>query len=306
MTQRINLVHVAEVAYSEAGFDFAQALYDLQGTSDGEIDNVHSLRNTYGADLVVMIVEGNYQYCGIGFLMTSGPSTSFAPYAFTVVARNCATGYYSFAHEMGHNMGSHHDHNNADGALYPYSYGYQDPTNAFRTIMAYNCASGCPRVNYWSNPDVQYGGRTTGIADYADNHRSLNNTAATVAAFRANPVPSAPGSLAATTPAAAGQIRLTWQDNSSNETGFKIERSPQGANTWVQIATVGANVTTYTNYRAALRLELRLPGARLQRQWKLALFQHGHRSNHYLSSSCSFRFKRPAFRPIPGKPDLDR
>lgn len=46
----------------------------------------------------------------------------------------------------------------------------------------------------------------------------------------------------------SSQINLTWIDNSSDETGFKIERC-QGANctTFAQVATVGANVTTYTN-----------------------------------------------------------
>lgn len=42
------------------------------------------------------------------------------------------------------------------------------------------------------------------------------------------------------------QINLLWGDNSNNETGFKIERSPNEVN-WTQIATAGANITTYTN-----------------------------------------------------------
>ena len=38
------------------------------------------------------------------------------------------------------------------------------------------------------------------------------------------------------------EIKLTWQDNSNNETGFKIYRS---ASPFVQIATVSANTTSY-------------------------------------------------------------
>jgi hypothetical protein len=45
----------------------------------------------------------------------------------------------------------------------------------------------------------------------------------------------------------ASQINLAWQDNSDNEASFKIERSPNGASSWIQIATVGANVTAYAN-----------------------------------------------------------
>lgn len=42
------------------------------------------------------------------------------------------------------------------------------------------------------------------------------------------------------------QITLTWQDNSTNESGFKIYRSTDGVS-FSRIATVGANVTSYTN-----------------------------------------------------------
>src|SRR6185436_7970212 len=38
-----------------------------------------------------------------------------------------------------------------------------------------------------------------------------------------------------------------WTDNANNETGFKIERKTGAAGTYSQIATVGANVTTYNN-----------------------------------------------------------
>lgn len=57
--------------------------------------------------------------------------------------------------------------------------------------------------------------------------------------------PTAPSGLAAT-PVPPTRINLSWTDNSDNEDGFKIERSPDGA-TWTQIDTVGANVTTYSN-----------------------------------------------------------
>ncbi|MBC7363342.1 MAG: SBBP repeat-containing protein [Candidatus Aminicenantes bacterium] len=40
---------------------------------------------------------------------------------------------------------------------------------------------------------------------------------------------------------------LAWDDRSSNEEGFKIERKTGAGGTWSQIATVGANVTTFKN-----------------------------------------------------------
>jgi len=40
---------------------------------------------------------------------------------------------------------------------------------------------------------------------------------------------------------------LSWTDNAGNETGFKIERSDRNPNNYVQIGTVGANVTSYSD-----------------------------------------------------------
>ena len=154
ITSSMRLVHSAEINYDESKMSttsgWSTALSQLTNP-DGVIDNVRDLRNTYGADLVVMIVESSI-YCGLAWLMT--PSYQYDSVGFSVVSQACATGYYSFAHETGHNMGAHHDRNNADGtAMYDYSYGYQSPDYSFRTIMAYNCSSYCPRVNNWSNPD---------------------------------------------------------------------------------------------------------------------------------------------------------
>jgi C1A family cysteine protease len=60
-------------------------------------------------------------------------------------------------------------------------------------------------------------------------------------------VPTAPGSLVAT-PISSGQVNLSWIDGSTNEDGFKIERcAGAGCSNFAQIATVGANVLTYSN-----------------------------------------------------------
>ena len=56
--------------------------------------------------------------------------------------------------------------------------------------------------------------------------------------------PAAPTALSATI--AKTKVTLTWTDNAGTESGFKIERSSDGQ-TFTQIATVGANVTSYTN-----------------------------------------------------------
>src|SRR5439155_203397 len=58
-------------------------------------------------------------------------------------------------------------------------------------------------------------------------------------------VPNAPSNLTATA-VSSTQINLAWTDNSTDENGFKIERSTDGI-TFSQIATVAANVTAYSN-----------------------------------------------------------
>jgi M6 family metalloprotease-like protein len=58
--------------------------------------------------------------------------------------------------------------------------------------------------------------------------------------------PAAPGGLAVS-PVSQTQVDLTWSDNSGNEDGFKIERSPDGSTGWSEIASVTAGVTTYAN-----------------------------------------------------------
>lgn len=58
--------------------------------------------------------------------------------------------------------------------------------------------------------------------------------------------PLAPSNPTATS-VSSSQIKLIWLDKSTNETGFKIERSLYAITGFAQIATVGANVTTYIN-----------------------------------------------------------
>jgi hypothetical protein len=52
--------------------------------------------------------------------------------------------------------------------------------------------------------------------------------------------------LAALLTASATELTLKWQDNSTDELGFAIERA-LGDGAFAQIATVGANVTTYVD-----------------------------------------------------------
>ncbi|HEY8187394.1 MAG TPA: fibronectin type III domain-containing protein [Pyrinomonadaceae bacterium] len=61
------------------------------------------------------------------------------------------------------------------------------------------------------------------------------------------PAPAAPSNLTATA-VSSSEIDLAWTDNANNETGFKIERCQNaGCSNFAQIATVGADVTTFND-----------------------------------------------------------
>ncbi|MHC4380327.1 MAG: reprolysin-like metallopeptidase, partial [Planctomycetota bacterium] len=186
VTHRLNLVHTEEmIGYTEPS-SFSQMLSDLRSQTDGDMDEAHDLRDQYGADCVAMICQ-NGQYCGIAYLMTN-VSHNFEDDAFSVTNYSCATGYYSFGHELGHNMGCAHDPPNAGAAAYSYSYGFRTSNNQYRTILAYSPGT---RIKRFSSPSVVYNGWTMGDSNQ-DNARSLNTASDVIAGWRTHvpPVPT--------------------------------------------------------------------------------------------------------------------
>ncbi|GEM_PF-1692250 len=204
---KLNLVHAQQINYTESG-DMGTDLGRLQKSTDGFLDDVLTLRATYKADLVSLVVEQAGNIAGIGYVMT-WVNTGFKDWAFTVVGRVYTGSYNTLAHEVGHNLGCAHDRQNSSSqAAYPYSYGYRFTGSngvQYRTIMAY--APGTPIPNY-SNPNVLYMGVPTGIPDgqpnSADNARTINQTAPLAESFFAGTVkpPSTPPVPTITTPAA--------------------------------------------------------------------------------------------------------
>ncbi len=173
------LAHKSQVTYTQSG-SFSTDLSRYRGTSDGYMDSIHTTRNSVTADVGVLLIN-NSSSCGLASSIGSTASTAFA-----VAHWSCATGYYSFGHEIGHLQSARHDPA-TDPSTSPYSYGHgyrYTGSPSWRTIMAYNCPAGCPRLNYWSSPLTLYNGLPMGTASQSDNHRVLNNTRNTVAAFR--------------------------------------------------------------------------------------------------------------------------
>jgi hypothetical protein len=154
--QRLRLVHHALVDYSEPS-SFNTALTELRG-GIGTLNGVPALRNAVGADLVMMLVHPQSpSACGIAFLMTT-VSTAFAPNGYSVTDTDCVAGF-TFAHELGHNMGARHDWYVDNGTTpFTYAHGYVNPAlgQRWRTIMAYpdHCGAmgfSCTRLLRWAN-----------------------------------------------------------------------------------------------------------------------------------------------------------
>ena len=173
----LELAGYTTVSYADVGM--STDLSRFRGTGDGYMDNIHALRDSNAADVAVL-VGNDSSACGLASGIGSTAGTAFATAYW-----DCITGYYSFAHEIGHLQSARHDPaTDPTNTPYVYGHGYRAPNNGWRTIMAYNCTPSCPRLNYWSNPDVTYNGVAMGTADRSHNQRVLVNTKATIAAFR--------------------------------------------------------------------------------------------------------------------------
>ncbi|MBD0319899.1 MAG: hypothetical protein ICV87_06185, partial [Gemmatimonadetes bacterium] len=145
-------VHTAQVTYNEARRSFTQHLSALRSSTDGIMDNVHTLRDTYGADMVMLVVNDS-EACGQASAIGSTATSAFAAAHYT-----CITGYYSFGHELGHLQSARHDRF-VDGTTTPYAYGhgYIPPSKSWRTVMGYgNNCNNCTRIQWWSSPLVTY------------------------------------------------------------------------------------------------------------------------------------------------------
>lgn len=247
---------------------------------------VRDLRIEHQADLAHLFVtagrgetEEVADVCGIAWWLGKGDTaSSFSPrgYALTVM-QGC--GDETFAHEVGHNLGGHHDPPNAscfedadcrnNRAIAPYAFGHTwfspSPPNPPHkdTIMSY----GSGEVEPWFStvrvqPRIDGSRVTLGIAGERENERAIREYTVPIAphysdSLRGGPGPdpgpdpgppppgagpTAPGSLSLTKTGPTS-VRLNWVDRSATETGFEVQLRQAGGG-WRTHSTRPANTTT--------------------------------------------------------------
>jgi len=186
------------MANSEVGnINFRYYVQDFNYQTSGNIRDdirlmpsvIGGLRDQTNADLVLLLTNEPYATAsggtfGIAFI---GPNDDLAygiiEVPFLVQPR------YTLAHELGHLFGAHHDRLNPQPGPWdecPHAFIFSDTSRATRrTILASlpPPVTGLERIPYYSNPDVQYRGSSTGTLD-DNNAGRIKNTKCMVANYR--------------------------------------------------------------------------------------------------------------------------
>lgn len=103
---------------------------------------------------------------------------------------------------------------------------------ASRNSTSYTVSNLDPKVDYYFRVRAYtYSGNASSVSD-----EILVSTA----------LPIAPSNVSALS-VAASQVKITWQDNSDNEKGFRILRRPTTSSTFTALATVSSNTTAYVD-----------------------------------------------------------
>jgi phosphodiesterase/alkaline phosphatase D-like protein len=302
---QFELVYSGLVDYTE--LNTSDDLYRLTNTADGYMDNVHSLRNTYGADVVVLLENISFTG-GIGWLMNS---TSGSPtYAFSITRIQQASWTYTTVHEVGHNMGCHHSklQNFQPGpGIFTYSAGWRwTGTNSgqYCSVMTYESGSYFAdgvthtRVPYFSNPSLSYQGVPTGDAVDGDNARTLRETKGVVAAYRTAPCtpPTQQATLFASSGMTTNSMTVGWtRGNGSNvmvlaRQGSAVNSNPVNGTGYTANAQFGSGTQigtgNYVVYNGTGNT-LTVTGLNSGTAYYFAVYEYNSPSNCYLTPALT-------------------
>jgi predicted outer membrane repeat protein len=221
---QLRLVHFSEVNYNQTG-NLETDLARLENPNDGYMDNVHDLRDQYGADLVAMLATESSSG-GLANTMMY-PSLDFASQGFSVsVWDQIGAPSYTLAHELGHNMGCLHNREDSSGVddgyeFRSFSYGkrWLSGNPGYATVMSYDTepTSTFPNtIPFFSNPDVFYLETATGNVGSENNAQVLKFTGPYVANFRSAVVQAIVPSL----------LSVAIQEGNSTSLGVRLAVKP--------------------------------------------------------------------------------
>ena len=163
--------------------------------------------NLRGSADAAAILVNDFSACGIAYFNTIGSGTTVS-----ATMKSCAVGYYSFGHEVGHNIGLAHDPATSTNTVYPYGHGHLiaqgTASTGYRTILAYNAAGYSQRVNYYSNPSIIYPptGTPTGVNGLSNNAAVLMLNRFSLAALGDESATCGSGTVTTTTTTTTGPV----------------------------------------------------------------------------------------------------
>jgi hypothetical protein len=183
------LVHSAKVDdYTEEGT--GADLDALRVAGDNKMDEVHTLRKIYGADLVVLLNNVADGIGGIGYVPQSRYGN--ANLGFSVTKVYLAGQGLTFIHELGHNFGANHNASQINSAPGPTvwtnwpengwtaGWKWQGSNNLYYSdIMTYASSyyhedgNYYENIPYFSDPTYTHEGQLAGHATSGDNARTL-------------------------------------------------------------------------------------------------------------------------------------
>ena len=180
---RVELAGAPVYANYNQSANMVNDLQAFRGTNDGVLDLVHPLRAAREADLAMLVLPGPAPGTCSGI--------AFVPLGVEVSGKDGFSAQDVFgcnntvmSHEVGHNMGSHHDPPSlGPGALpdYPltFSYGHIVSTKARDNMgSTAHCAAPCPTKPQYANPDVDFVG-LPGVPSGTPHRRGADSIAQT-------------------------------------------------------------------------------------------------------------------------------
>ncbi|CAJ1958276.1 unnamed protein product [Cylindrotheca closterium] len=241
----VRLVHAYRTSYTEdsvAPNAFVPALNALEAGIDDGMTNSIALRDEKCADAVAMIIEDDTRICGLARRRTSSPYILPINKMVSITRWDCATGVYTFAHELGHNFGCIHDRgaeSSCDTSAFSNTnFAYQEPTAEFRTIVSTNCdsdrcgsnpLSACARIQYFSNSGfASFGGKATGNANN-NNAAQINNAAPIVADYNTCAPSAAPSDAPSGAPSESFKPSAVPSESIAPSGSPSESNSPSGA-----------------------------------------------------------------------------